>query len=85
MELLTLSISGAIVSLIVQAIKKWGSTNEYTTIGIVVVLSIVAGAIYHYLANTPFWTTAYQILISAGAVYTFLIQRVENSTPPPIA
>lgn len=81
MELLTLGITGAVVSLVVQAIKNWGKTSEYATLAIVVVVSLVAGAIYHYLGNTPMWTTFYQILISAGAVYTYLIQRIEAPKP----
>lgn len=77
MDLLTLSITGAVVSLLVQWIKNTAKTSEYVTLGMVVVLSLLAGAFYYYFKGSSLLTDAYQILIMAGAVYTFLIQRVE--------
>jgi hypothetical protein len=66
---------GAIVSLIVQAVKGKG---EYTTLAILVGLSLAASGVYTALVYTGFWDTVYQVLVTAGAFYAFVIQRFES-------
>lgn len=77
MELLQLAIVGAVVSLLVQAIKKWAGTEGMANIAIVVGVSVVAGAVYFYAKDTAFWPVFVQILSFAGAVYSFLIKQFE--------
>lgn len=69
-------IIGAVVSLIVQFAKKY-SPNEWVTLLSVVLLSVVAAAVYQYFVATDLWGTAVVILGTAGAFYTFIIQRFE--------
>jgi len=83
MELLQLAIVGAIVSLITQAIKKYAGTSEYMTIAAVVVLSLLAGAVYFFLGNTAFWPHFIQVLTFAGAVYAYFIQRFPGASSTP--
>jgi hypothetical protein len=71
MELLT----GAIVSIVVQIVKKYFGTSEYMTLGVLAVLTIVAAGAYTYLTAAGYWQTALQILITAGAFYTIVIAR----------
>jgi len=80
MDIASLAIVGAVVSLVIQGIKNLAKTNEYTTLGLVVIVSLIGGAVYHYIKPTPFWTDFYQIVVTAGAVYTYLIQRFETKT-----
>jgi len=73
--ILELAIVGAVVSLLVQGVKKLVGTNKYYTLAAVIGLSLVAGAIYYFAKDTAFWAQALQVLVYAGAVYTFLVKR----------
>jgi NADH:ubiquinone oxidoreductase subunit 6 (subunit J) len=78
----SLVIIGALVSLITQGIKilqkKYTDLNEYFTIAVALGLSILVATFYYVTKDTAFWETAGQVLVYAGAVYTFLIQRFEK-------
>lgn len=73
---------GAIVSLLTQGIKmlkaKYTFLNEYFTIAVAVVLSLISASVF-YMIKSPFWETFGQILTVAGAIYTFLIARFEKA------
>lgn len=77
MEIGSLIITGAAVSLIVEILKK-EVRGEYARIGIVIVLALLSGGIYYYASDTAFWSAAVQILAYAGAVYTFIIKRFQK-------
>jgi hypothetical protein len=72
-------IIGAVVSCLVQFVKKYWGTSEYWTLGIVVVVSLVAAGIYTYLTAAGYWQAFAQVLITAGAFYTFIIARFGSS------
>lgn len=79
MEIGSMLIIGAIVSLIVQAIKKFAGTSEFWTLFAVVVVSLIGGGLWWVAENqTAYWGTFLQILTAAGAVYTFIIKRFET-------
>ena len=69
-------ILGAFVSLIVQALKKRGS--EWSTLLTLIVICLAASAIYTALVAVGYWETVYQVLLTAGAFYAFVIQRFEG-------
>jgi len=68
-------IIGAVVSCLVQVVKQYWGTSEYWTLGIVVAFSLVAAGIYTYLVAAGYWQAFAQVLITAGAFYTFIIAR----------
>lgn len=70
-------IIGVIVSLVVQAVKKYAGDSDWLKMAIVLILSIFASAIYYFVKDTAFWQTLLQILTTAGATYTFIIRRFE--------
>lgn len=76
-EFLVLPLVGALVSLVVQLIKVNVGTYGMRTIAVAVVLSVVAGGIYFFLAGTVFWQDALRILVYANAVYGFIIKQLE--------
>ncbi len=80
MELLTLGIVGAVVSAVVQGIKKFAGTSELWTLVIVVVVSGLAGWAYFLAKDTAFWPAFVQIVTFAGAVYTYLISRFPGAS-----
>ena len=71
-------IIGAFISLLVQALKKQGS--EWHTLAMLAVLCLAASALYTALVAVGYWETVYQVLLTAGAFYAFVIQRFEGKT-----
>jgi hypothetical protein len=76
-DILSFVIVGTAVSGLVQYIKNKVGTERNTTIAVVLVLSVVAGAIYHFLGGTEAWKAGLQVLLYANAVYGFLISRFQ--------
>ena len=68
-------ILGGAVSLLVQWLKSEFETSEYKTLGVLFVVSLIAATIYTYLVSAGYWQTVAQILMTAGAFYTFVIAR----------
>lgn len=71
---------GVIVSTIVQIIKNYTGTTKTGTMVAVVSLSFVGALCYWLLAKYNLWESFYQILITAGAFYAFIIKNVESIT-----
>jgi hypothetical protein len=67
-------------SLLIQFIKTKMQTTEYGTLGMVLLVSFVASAIYVWLYDTELWETLVTIITIAGAIYTYLIQRFEEDS-----
>jgi uncharacterized membrane protein YobD (UPF0266 family) len=78
MDIGSLIIVGVIVSLFVQWLKNVAKAGEYTTLAIVVAVSLVAGLFYQLFSTAPWWQGAIQTLAYAGAAYTFLIERFKK-------
>jgi hypothetical protein len=73
-------ILGAIVSVIAQFSKKIFGTGEWQTLGTVAVLSLVAAGVYQLLNAYDYWGSVQQILITAGAFYSFVILRFSGAS-----
>ena len=76
---LALLLAGAAVSVLVQVIKKYFGTDTVGTLAAVVVISVVGGLGFWYLQQVGYWEAFLQIVVSAGAVYGFIIKNVEDS------
>ena len=59
-------------------LRSSGNTTA-TTLATLVVLSLSAAAIYTALVATGYWETVYQVLLTAGAFYAFVIRRFEGT------
>ncbi len=79
--MLTLTIVSAAVSLLVQWLKVKFGTQEWKTLGVLLVVSLVAAAGYTYLVAAGYWETVAQVLVIAGAFFTFVIARFQTTTP----
>jgi len=71
-------IVGAVVSIIVEFIKKYFDVKGYITLLFVLVISIVAAGIYAFLVQTALWDKILPVLGYAGAVYAFILRRFEK-------
>ena len=66
---------GAIVSLIVQLIKKLAGTREWATLGLVVLISLIGALFYDFIQSIGYLESLYKVLVTAGAFYAFIIKR----------
>lgn len=69
---------GVVVSLIVEGVKKWLGTNILGTYTVLLVISLIGAAIYHFLADTIYWQSIVQILVTASAFHNLLLRRFEK-------
>lgn len=76
LNLLSLVIVGAIISGIVQVLKKSVGSSGWKSVSIVTLISFVVGAGYWFLKDYGFWDTFLQILVYANAVYALLIKQL---------
>ena len=72
-------IASAAVTALAQWLKKY-SPNEYVTVFMVLGISAAAAGIYTALVAANYWQTASEIFVTAGAIYTFIIQRFESAS-----
>jgi len=77
MDILSFTVIGAVVSVIVQFLKNKYGTNTQGTLLAVIVISIVAGTGYFLVKETSLWQPILQILAFAGAIYTYILKRFE--------
>lgn len=68
-------IIGVIVSLVAEVIRRKAKSDEYLTLGFVVLLSLAAGAIYVFIKDTPVLPVVLSILTYAGAFYAYIMRR----------
>lgn len=71
-------IVGAAVSLFVEWLKSKMNLGEYKTLAAVLLVSLVAAAVYTYLVTAGYWQTVANVLVLAGAFYTFIIARFKK-------
>ena len=70
-----IAIVGVAVSLLVQWLKKQFGTDEYKTLGVVLVVSLLGAWGYTYLVTAGYWESVLAILLTAGSFYTYIIAR----------
>ena len=76
MEFASLALVGAIVSVIVQFIK---SNTVFSPRVVVVLLSVIAGALYYLVSSSGIWESVLQVILYANTVYLFLIKPFEDA------
>jgi len=74
---LDIIFGGVVVSLLVQALKKFFGTSRLVTITICVVLSLIGGLAYSLLNRYGIWEQAVQMFAVSGAFYAFIIKSFE--------
>lgn len=55
-------------------------TSDFWRMAIVLVFSLIAGGIYVAVKDTNYWPTVLNILVWAGAIYSYIIRQLEKST-----
>ncbi len=74
----TLLFIGVLVSLVVQAVKKYLKTTTLGTLLAVAALSVGTAAAVYFLKMYGLYESILQILATAGAFYAFIIRIIEK-------
>jgi hypothetical protein len=73
------TILGILVSGLVQWLKNKYKTSEYVTLSILVGVALFGAVLYTWLKAAGYWEVVYNILITAGAFYAFVLKRFAPS------
>ena len=73
--------AGIVATSLVQWLKHRWELNELGTLGLVAFIAFVGACIYTALEWFGFWQSFVGILMVAGTIYTYLIQRFETKVP----
>lgn len=71
-------IVGAVVSVVVQGIKKYSGTTSLKTGAVLVGLSLVSGIGLFYAKQYGIWDSALQVLVYAGATYGLIVKNLRE-------
>lgn len=72
MELLIVAVA---VSLLVEWTKRKFGTDEYKTLAILAVASLIGAVVHTYLVAAGYWETVLSVLVTASAFYALVISR----------
>lgn len=73
-DFLGIAIVGAGLSGIIEYIKLKMGIDSWATKILTIILAIVVGGLYVFLAGTPIWTTIIGVLAAATTVYAFILK-----------
>jgi uncharacterized membrane protein YesL len=71
----SLIIIGAVASLFTQLVKQYFVSSQ-ARMGVAIITAVLLGTGYHFLQGTELLATIITVLMSAGAVYTFLLKQI---------
>jgi hypothetical protein len=74
-DFIGIAIVGAALSLAIEIVKEKFGTASFGTKIITLGLSLVVGAAYWFLRETPFWQTIVGVLAAASTVYAFVLKK----------
>lgn len=69
---------GALVSFIVEGLKRKLGTDEWQTLGVLLIVALGAGLFKHLAVEFGFWQSFIEIIAYAGASWAFIIKRFEK-------
>lgn len=72
-------IIGVGVSLFIQWLKTKMGTTSGETLALLLFVAVASAALYTIAVSTGFWPVIRDVLITAGAFYTFIIQRFDQA------
>ncbi len=71
-----IAIVGVLVSFLVQWLKaKFGDANEWKSLAVLAVVSLVAAYGYTYLVDAGYWQSVLVVLMTASTFYTIVLVR----------
>lgn len=56
--------------MVVQVVKEYSKTSGWKTLGVLLAVSLVGGAMYVYLIDAGYWMTVLRVITSAAGIYS---------------
>lgn len=75
MSFLEIGIVGALLSGLIQLLKKKFGTESTETKMLTIVLALLVGGVMHLLQGTGYWEGFIQFLMAASTVYALFINK----------
>lgn len=69
---------GVLVSLLIQWFKTRFGTTGWKTMLALALVSLLSAIVYTYFSYLGIWEVVAKVLMTAGAFYTFVLQRFES-------
>jgi len=79
--MLSLILSGVVVSLVTEILKKKQGKDKALTLWTLLALSVVVSLIAMFVLDYYFWTTLGWIIVFAGAFYAYVLRNIPASAP----
>lgn len=74
--MIEIGIIGIVVSFLVQWLKaKFGDENEWKSLGVLAIISLLAGWGYTYLVDAGYWQSVVAVLMTASTFYAIVLAR----------
>ncbi len=74
---LTLIFAGAVVTALVEVLKRYVNMNRSFTLLVVAGLSLIGGAGFYYLQNAGLVDASLKIVGSAAVIYAFIVKSIQ--------
>lgn len=74
--MLSLILSGVLVSLTTEIIKRKNQYDKAMTLWTLVILAVVVALLAHFIMDYYFWTSFGWIMIFAGAFYAYVLRNI---------
>lgn len=71
-------IVGIVVALIVQAVKKYGKGDSFTTHLVLFTVSVIGAGLFVWASAQDFWPIVLKILVAAAAFHNLVIRKFEE-------
>lgn len=75
-------ILGVVISGLVQWLKSKFKTGEYLTLLILAGIALLGAGLYTWLSSAGYWEVVYNLLVTAGAFYAFILKRFVSEPAP---
>ena len=79
--MLNLILSGVVISLVTEYLKKKGGNDKIHTLWTVLLLSTIVSVIAVLVLDYHFWPTLGWIVVFAGAFYAYVLRNIPASKP----
>lgn len=69
---------GVVVSIIVEVAKKKAGTSPLGTYIALLLVSVLGGTVYFFVAHSIYWETIVQVLTAAAAFHNLVIRQLPS-------
>jgi len=79
--MLHLVLSGIVVSIVTEILRKKKKKDKVRTLWTLLVMSVAVSLLTYVILDYVFWTSLVWILVFAGAFYAYFLRNIRGSIP----